>query len=154
MAGLVKEGKVRYLGLSECSADTLRRAHAVHPIAAVQLEYSPFSLEIESERTPLLTTARELGVAIVAYSPLGRGVLTGAYKSPQDFGEGDARKNFPRFSSDNFAQNLTLVDKLTEMAKSKAATPGQLTLAWILAQGADFIPIPGSAGFPASYCQG
>lgn len=143
LAELVREGKVRYLGLSECSADTLRRAHAVHPIAAVQMEYSPFALDIESPQTRLLETARELGVAIVAYSPLGRGIFTGKYKSADDFEEGDVRKVLPRFSSENFGKNLVLVDKLTEMAKQKGATPGQLTLAWILAQGPDFIPIPG-----------
>jgi aryl-alcohol dehydrogenase-like predicted oxidoreductase len=143
MAELVKAGKVKYLGLSECSATTLRRAHAEHPIAAVQLEYSPFALEIESEQTPLLKTARELGVAIIAYSPLGRGLLTGKYKGPEDFDANDARKFFPRFSAENFPKNLVVVDKISEMAKKKGATPGQLTLAWIMAQGEDFIPIPG-----------
>lgn len=144
MAELVKDGKVRYLGLSECSAQTLRRAHAVHPIAAIQMEYSPFALEIESEQIGVLKAARELGVKIVAYSPLGRGFLTGSIRSPEDFDEKDVRKNFPRFQGENFAQNLKLVDALSELAREKGFTPGQLTLAWVLAQGDDFIPIPGT----------
>jgi aryl-alcohol dehydrogenase-like predicted oxidoreductase len=143
MAELVKLGKVRHIGLSECSAETLRRACAVHPIAAVQMEYSPFALEIESTQTGLLKTARELGVAIVAYSPLGRGLLTGQYKSINDFDEGDVRRSFPRFQPGNFEKNLVLVEKIKSIAEKKGATPGQLTLAWILAQGEDFIPIPG-----------
>lgn len=144
MAELVKAGKVRYLGLSECSADTLRRACAVHPIAAVQMEYSPFALDIESEQTGLLKAARELGISIVAYSPLGRGMLTGRYKSLEDFDEDDVRRGFPRFQAGNFEKNLILVDQLQDIAEKKGATPGQLTLAWILAQGEDFIPIPGT----------
>ncbi|KZT34482.1 aldo-keto reductase, putative [Sistotremastrum suecicum HHB10207 ss-3] len=144
IAELVKAGKVRHVGLSECSSETLRRAYAVHPIAAVQMEYSPFALEIESEQTKLLATARELGVAIVAYSPLGRGVLTGQYKSRDDFAPDDFRLAMPRFSAENFDKNLVLVDKLRVLAERKGATPGQLTLAWILAQGPDFIPIPGT----------
>lgn len=143
MAELVKAGKVRYLGLSECSADTLRRAYKVHPIAAVQMEYSPFALDIESDQTDLLKTARELGVSIVAYSPLGRGMLTGQYKSIDDFEENDVRRFFPRFQPGNFEKNMTLVDELDKIGKKKGVTPGQLTLAWILAQGEDFIPIPG-----------
>ena len=126
------------------SSATLRRAHAVHPISAVQIEYSPFTIDIESPDIALLKTCRELGVAIVAYSPLGRGMLTGAYKSPADFEEGDFRKAAPRFSEDNFAKNLKLVDEINELAKNKGCTPGQLTLAWLLAQGDDIIPIPGT----------
>jgi len=142
---LVEAGKIKYIGLSECSSDTLRRAHAVHPVAAVQMEYSPFSLEIEKEQYGLLKTCRELGVAIVCYSPLGRGMLTGQYKSPDDLEENDFRRHMPRFSKENFPKNLQLVDQLTTIAKKKGCTPGQLTLAWILAQGEDFIPIPGTS---------
>jgi aryl-alcohol dehydrogenase-like predicted oxidoreductase len=144
MAELKAEGKIRYLGLSECSARTLRRAHAVHPIAAVQMEYSPFALEIESEQTGLLRTARELGVKIVAYSPLGRGFLTGAIKSRDDFDQSDSRRRHPRFSEEHFPENLKLVETLAGIAKRKGATPSQLSLAWVLAQGEDFIPIPGT----------
>ena len=144
MKELVQAGKVKYIGLSECSSGTLRRACAVHHVAAVQIEYSPFSLEIESDQIGLLKTCRELGVAIVCYSPLGRGVLTGQIKSPDDFEEGDFRKMSPRFSKENFPKNLELVNTLSAMAKKKGCTPGQLTLAWILAQGDDFIPIPGT----------
>jgi aryl-alcohol dehydrogenase-like predicted oxidoreductase len=145
MKELVDAGKVKYLGLSECSSDTLRRAYAVHPIACVQIEYSPFSLDIERDEIGLLKTCRELGVAIVCYSPLGRGMLTGQYKSADDFEEGDFRKSQPRFSKENFAKNLQLVNQLTTIANKKGCTPGQLTLAWILAQGDDFIPIPGTS---------
>ncbi|KAF2460330.1 aldo-keto reductase [Lineolata rhizophorae] len=144
MAQLKKEGKIRYLGLSECSARTLQRAHNVHPIAAVQMEFSPFALEIESTQTNLLKTARELGVKIVAYSPLGRGFLTGNIKSRDDFDEMDRRKMFPRFSEENFAGNLRLVEALASIANEKGCTSGQLALAWVLAQGDDFIPIPGT----------
>jgi aryl-alcohol dehydrogenase-like predicted oxidoreductase len=144
MKELVDAGKVKYIGLSECSSDTLRRAYAVHPIACVQIEYSPFSLDIEREEIGLLKTCRELGVAIVCYSPLGRGLFTGQIKSPDDFEENDFRRIQPRFSKENFPKNLQLVDELTSLAKKKGCTPGQLTLAWILAQGDDFIPIPGT----------
>ena len=144
MAELKKEGKIKYLGLSECSATTLRRAYAVHPIAAVQMEYSPFALEIESDQTAFLKTARELGVKIVAYSPLGRGFLTNTIKSRDDFDDKDTRKNHPRFSEEHFGENLKLVSTLSEIAKNKGVTPGQLALAWVLAQGDDFIPIPGT----------
>nr|OQO29924.1 hypothetical protein B0A51_02920 [Rachicladosporium sp. CCFEE 5018] len=144
MVDLKNEGKIRYLGLSECSAKTLRRAHAVHPIAAAQMEYSPFALEIESEQTDFLKTARELGVKIVAYSPLGRGFVTNTIKSRDDFDEKDSRKNHPRFSEEHFADNLKLVETMAEVAKQKGCTPGQLVLAWVLAQGEDFIPIPGT----------
>ncbi|XP_014550783.1 hypothetical protein COCVIDRAFT_42776 [Bipolaris victoriae FI3] len=144
MAELVKSGKVKHLGLSEVSSDTLRRAHKVHPIAAVQVEYSPFALEIETEQTNILKTCRELGVAVVAYSPLNRGMLTGAIKSPDDFDETDFRRMAPRFSKENFPKNLKLVDRIVEIATAKGVTPGQLTLAWLMAQGDDIFPIPGT----------
>lgn len=144
MAELKKEGKIKYLGLSECSERTLRRAHAVHPITAVQLEYSPFALEIESPQTNLLKTARELGVKVVAYSPLGRGFLTNTIKSRADFDANDTRARHPRFSEEHFGENLKLVQTLSEIAKRKGVTPGQLSLAWVMAQGDDFIPIPGT----------
>ena len=144
MKELKDEGKIKYLGLSEVSAETLRRAHAVHPISAVQIEYSPFTMDIEDPQIALLQTCRELGVATVAYSPLGRGFVTGQYKSPDDFEEGDFRKNIPRFSEENFPKNLALVDKLATIAKNKDCTAGQLTLAWLLRQGEDIIPIPGT----------
>jgi aryl-alcohol dehydrogenase-like predicted oxidoreductase len=141
---LVQEGKIKYIGLSECSSDTLRRAHAVHPVAAVQIEYSPFSLDIERDDIGLLKTCRELGVAMVCYSPLGRGILSGQIKSPDDLEENDFRRKMPRFSKDNFTKNLHLVETLTTIATKKNCTPGQLTLAWIVAQGDDFIVIPGT----------
>ncbi|KAI0126805.1 aldo-keto reductase [Xylariales sp. AK1849] len=144
MAELRKEGKVRYLGLSECSAKTLRRAYKVHPIAAAQMEFSPFALEIESDQTDFLKTAKELGVKIVAYSPLGRGFLTGAIKSREDLDPSDSRAKHPRFSEEHFGDNLKLVELLASIAKEKGVTPGQLVLAWVLAQGEDFIPIPGT----------
>ncbi|KAK9385175.1 NADP-dependent oxidoreductase domain-containing protein [Lipomyces mesembrius] len=140
MADLVKEGKVRYLGLSECSAATLRRAYAVHPIAAVQIEYSPFA--IEAERNGLLEACEELGVAVVAYSPLSRGFLTGAYTKPEDFPENDWRRTTPRFQKENFEANLKLLDEFKKIAGKKDATPGQVVLAWLIAKGA--IPIPGT----------
>ena len=143
-SNIYREGKVKYLGLSEVSSGTLRRAHAVHPISAVQIEYSPFTTDIESPDIALLQTCRELGVATVAYSPLGRGMLTGAYKSPADFEEGDFRLGVPRFSEENFPKNLKLVDELNKIAEKKGCTAGQLTLAWLLAQGPDIIPIPGT----------
>lgn len=144
MVQLKEAGKIKYLGLSECSATSLRRAHAVHPITAVQMEYSPFSLEIESSQFKLLETARELGVAVVAYSPLGRGLLSGTLRSPADFGPGDFRALLPRFTEENFPKNLALVDKIQEIAKAKGVTASQLTLAWLLAQGDDIFPIPGT----------
>ncbi|KIM36704.1 hypothetical protein M413DRAFT_449041 [Hebeloma cylindrosporum] len=144
MAELVKEGKVRHLGLSEISSATLRRAHAVHPIAAVQVEYSPFCLDIEDEKIGLLKTCRELGVTIIAYSPLGRGMLTGAYKSHDDIPDDDWRKTIPRFGPQNFPNILKLVKGLQELGAKHDATPGQVTLAWLLAQGEDIIPIPGT----------
>ncbi|KAK9454375.1 NADP-dependent oxidoreductase domain-containing protein [Dipodascopsis uninucleata] len=137
---LVEEGKIKYVGLSECSAATLRRAHKVFPVTAVQIEYSPLSLDIETNG--LLDACKELGVGIVSYSPLGRGFLTGSYKSPEDFEEGDVRRFLPRFQKDNFATNLELVNKLKELAVKKGITTGQLCLAWIMSMG--FVPIPGS----------
>ncbi|MCJ1388877.1 hypothetical protein MMC18_001728 [Xylographa bjoerkii] len=147
MAELKREGKIEYLGLSEVSAATLRRAHKVHPISCVEAEYSPFALEIESEQINLLSTCRELGVAVMAYSPLGRGFLIGRYRSPDDFEEGDDRRYFPRFSEENFSKNLVLVDRLTALAKKKGCSSGQLTLAWLMAQGEDIFAIPGTTKF-------
>ncbi|KAF5378942.1 hypothetical protein D9757_008712 [Collybiopsis confluens] len=144
MAELVKEGKVKYLGLSECTADDLRRAHAVHPISALQVEYSPLVLDIESEQTKLLKTARELGVTIVAYSPLARGLITGQYKSPDDFEKDDFRRTIPKYQAENFPKILDVVDKIAKIGKKHNATPGQVTLAWILAQGDDIVVIPGT----------
>lgn len=142
--GMIREGKIKYLGLSEISSETLRRACKVHHIDAVQIEYSPFAIDIETPQINLMKTCRELGVAIVAYSPLGRGMLTGAYKSPADFEESDFRKFAPRFSEENFPKNLKLVENLKSIADKKGCTPGQLTLAWLLAQGDDVFPIPGT----------
>jgi len=136
MKTLVEEGKVRYLGLSECSARTLRRAYKVHPIAAAEMEFSPFALEIEDPQIGVLAAARDCGTAIVAYAPLGKGFLTGTIKSRDDFPEGDARKTmFPRFSEENFGGNLKLVEELGELAKEKGVRVGQLVIAWVLAQG-------------------
>lgn len=135
MAELKAEGKIRYIGLSECSARTLERAVKVAPIAAAQMEFSPFALEIESAQTNFLATARKHGVKIVAYSPLGRGFLTGAIRSRDDLDDTDGRKGHPRFSEENFASNLKLVETLGAIAKEKGITPGQLSLAWVLAQG-------------------
>ncbi|KAF9644449.1 Aldo/keto reductase [Thelephora ganbajun] len=144
MAKLVKAGKVKHLGLSEVSASTLRRAYAVHPISAVQVEYSPFTLDIEDESIGLLKAARELGVKIVAYSPLGRGLITGRYKSPDDFEDGDFRKCIPRYSKENFPNILKVADGLEEIGDKYNATAGQIALGWLLAQGEDVIPIPGT----------
>lgn len=144
MVELKREGKIEYLGLSECSATTLRRACKVHHIAAVQMEFSPFALEIESEQTQFLATARELGVKIVAYSPLGRGFLTNTIKSRDGIEANDSRANHPRFSAEHFGDNLKLVETLAAMAEKKGLTSGQLVLAWVLAQGDDLIPIPGT----------
>ncbi|KAH9846267.1 Aldo/keto reductase [Lenzites betulinus] len=148
MAEQVKAGKVKYLGLSEISAATLRRAHAVHPVAAIQVEYSPFTLDIEDDKIALLKTARELGVAVVAYSPLGRGLLTGGIRVREDLGEGDVRLQLPRFSEENFPKVISVVDGIHAVAKKYDATPGQVTLAWLLAQGDDIIPIPGTTRIP------
>jgi len=141
MAELVKAGKVRYLGLSEASPATIRRAHLVHPITALQSEYSLWSRDLEDE---LLPTLRELGIGLVAYSPLGRGFLTGQLKSPDDFAADDYRRNSPRFQGENFQKNLDLVEKIMAIATGKGITPGQLALAWVLAQGDDIVPIPGT----------
>jgi aryl-alcohol dehydrogenase-like predicted oxidoreductase len=145
MAELKKEGKIKYLGLSECSAETLRRACKVHHIAAVQVEYSPFSMDIE--QVGLLDTCRELGVAVIAYSPLSRGFLTGTIKSHDDMDEDDRRRIMPRFSKENFPNNMVLVEKLAAIAKEKGCTIGQLTLAWLMRQGTDIIPIPGTSKY-------
>jgi aryl-alcohol dehydrogenase-like predicted oxidoreductase len=141
MAELVKAGKVRYLGLSEASASTIRRAHKVHPIAALQTEYSLWSRDPEDE---ILATTRELGIGFVAYSPLGRGFLTGQIRRFEDFAPDDYRRNSPRFQGENFQKNLDLVARIEAIAKEKKCTPGQLALAWLLAQGEGIIPIPGT----------
>ena len=142
MSELVEAGKVRYLGLSEAGPETIRRAHAVHPISALQSEYSLFTRDPEDE---VLPTLRELGIGFVAYSPLGRGFLTGAWRSMDDLPEDDTRSGrFPRFSEENFRQNLELADRVREVAAEKDATPGQLALAWLLHQGDDIVPIPGT----------
>lgn len=141
MAELVREGKVRHLGLSEAAADTIRRAHKVHPITALQTEYSLWTRDPETE---ILPTVRELGIGFVSYSPLGRGFLTGQIKSPEDLEPGDYRRNTPRFQGDNFDKNLKLVETISEMAFDKHCTPAQLALAWVLAQGKDIVPIPGT----------
>ncbi|KLO13997.1 Aldo/keto reductase [Schizopora paradoxa] len=144
LAEFVKAGKIRNIGLSECSAATLKRAHAVHPIAALQVEYSPFTLDIEFPEVGLLKTARELGVTIIAYSPLGRGLLTGQITSPNQFSDDDFRKMIPRYSKENFPRILALVEGLKKVGDAHSATSGQVTLAWLLAQGNDIIPIPGT----------
>jgi len=141
MAELVRAGKVRYLGLSEAAPATLRRAAAVHPIAALQTEYSLWSRDPEGG---LLATCRELGIGFVAYSPLGRGFLTGRYRSTDDLAPDDWRRTNPRFAGENFQKNLDVVDKVGELARQKDCTPAQLALAWLLAQGPDIVPIPGS----------
>lgn len=141
MAELVAEGKVRYLGLSEAAADTVRRAHAAHPIAALQTEYSLWTRDIERR---ILPTTRELGIGFVAYSPLGRGFLSGRFRSPEDIPEDDFRRQQPRFQGENFHRNLQIVDRVREIAEEKGITPGQLALAWIHNQGADVVPIPGT----------
>jgi aryl-alcohol dehydrogenase-like predicted oxidoreductase len=141
MAELVAEGKVRHLGLSEASAASIRRAVSVHPIAALQSEWSLWTRDLESE---VLGVAREHGIGIVPFSPLGRGFLTGAITSPADFGDDDFRRNQPRFQGEAFQANLRLVEAVREMAAEKGATPGQLALAWVLAKGQDVVPIPGT----------
>ncbi|MCW3096187.1 MAG: aldo/keto reductase [Chthonomonadaceae bacterium] len=141
MKELVEAGKVRFLGLSEAAPPTLRRAQAVHPIAALQTEYSLWSRDPEDE---ILPTCRELGIGFVPYSPLGRGFLTGQIKSPEDFAPDDFRRHGPRFQGENFQKNLDLVGKIEEMAREKGCKPSQLALAWVLAQGGDIVPIPGT----------
>ncbi len=141
MTELVKQGKVKYLGMSEASPQTLRRAQKIHPISALQTEYSLWSRDPEKE---ILSTCRGLGIGLVAYSPLGRGFLTGRFKTASDFGEKDYRPNSPRFQGDNFQKNLDLVKKIEEIATEKKCKPSQLALAWVLAQGNDIVPIPGT----------
>jgi len=141
MSRLIEEGKVRFLGLSEAAPATIARAHQTHPITALQTEYSLWTREPEPE---VLPTCRRLGIAFVAYSPLGRGFLTGAFKSPNDFDADDYRRSSPRFQGENFARNLELVDKVEKLATDAGITPSQLALAWVLAQGEDIVPIPGT----------
>lgn len=141
MAELVKEGKVKYLGMSEAAPKTLLKASKVHPITALQTEYSLWSRDPEDEIIP---TCRELGIGFVAYSPLGRGFLTGRYQSPDDFEDDDFRKYNPRFQGDNFKKNLQLVDKIRELAEKKDCKPSQLAIAWLLSRGQDVVPIPGT----------
>ncbi|MEG3177457.1 aldo/keto reductase [Sphingomonas sp. RB3P16] len=141
MAELVAAGKVRYLGLSEAAPETIRRAHAVHPISALQTEYSLWSRDPEAD---LLPTVRELGIGFVPYSPLGRGFLTGHFTAPEDLAEGDSRRLHPRFQGAAFAKNLDLVAAIRTMAADKGCSPAQLALAWVLAQGDDIVPIPGT----------
>jgi aryl-alcohol dehydrogenase-like predicted oxidoreductase len=141
MAELVQAGKVRYLGLSEAAPATIRRAHAVHPISALQTEYSLWSRDPEDE---ILPTVRELGIGFVAYSPLGRGFLTGRFRTLDDLEENDFRRRSPRFQGENFRKNLDLVDRIEELAREKGVTPSQLALAWVLHRGDDIVPIPGT----------
>ena len=141
MAELVEQGKVRHLGLSEAAPETIRRAYGTHPITALQTEYSLWSRDPEDE---ILPTVRELGIGFVAYSPLGRGFLSGRFRSPDDLPEGDFRRSNPRFQGENFERNLALVERVEELAAEKDCTPGQLALAWVLAQGDDVVPIPGT----------
>jgi aryl-alcohol dehydrogenase-like predicted oxidoreductase len=142
MADLVKEGKLRYLGISEAEPELIERAHKTHPITAVQTEYSLWTRDVESNG--VLDTVRRLGIGFVPYSPLGRGFLTGAIKSPDDFEEGDFRKSNPRFMGENFKKNLDIVKKVEQLAKDKGVTASQLALAWVLAKGEDLVPIPGT----------
>jgi aryl-alcohol dehydrogenase-like predicted oxidoreductase len=142
MSELVQQGKVRYLGLSEASPETIRRAHAVHPVSALQTEYSIWTRDVEEE---ILPTVRELGIGFVAYSPLGRGFLSGRYRSQQDFDENDSRRlRFPRFEGENLERNLRIVDQLEQIAREKGIAAGQLALAWVMHQGTDVVPIPGT----------
>ncbi len=141
MADLVKAGKVKYLGLSEAAPDTIRRAHAVHPITALQTEYSLWTRDPEDE---ILAVLRELGIGFVPYSPLGRGFLTGQFRKPEDVAEGDYRRTAPRFQGENFDRNLALVDAIAEVARDKGCATSQVALAWVLAQGDDIVPIPGT----------
>jgi aryl-alcohol dehydrogenase-like predicted oxidoreductase len=141
MADLVRQGKVRYLGLSEAAPQTVRRAHAIHPISALQTEYSLWSRDPEDE---ILATCRELGIGFVAYSPLGRGFLTGRFRKFEDLPDDDWRRNNPRFQGENFQRNLDLVRRIEQLARAKGCTPSQLALAWLLAQGEHIVPIPGT----------
>jgi len=142
MSELVQEGKVRFLGISEAAPETIRRANAVHPVTAVQTEWSLWTRDVEDDG--VLATVRALGIGFVPYSPLGRGFLTGAIRSPEDFAPDDFRRHNPRFQGENFAKNLELVDRVREIAEAKGVTPSQLALAWVLAQGPDVVPIPGT----------
>ncbi|MEQ4574376.1 MAG: aldo/keto reductase, partial [Gammaproteobacteria bacterium] len=142
MSRLVEQGKVRFLGLSEAAPATIRRAHAVHPIAALQTEYSLWTRD--PEENGVLATVRELGIGFVPYSPLGRGFLSGAFKSPDDFDADDYRRHSPRFQGENFARNIELVAQVEAIAADKGITASQLALAWVLAQGDDLVPIPGT----------
>ncbi|HEY3292201.1 MAG TPA: aldo/keto reductase [Candidatus Nanopelagicaceae bacterium] len=142
MKGLVESGKVRHLGISEASSETIRKANAVHPITAVQTEWSLWTRDVEENG--ILETVRELGIGFVAYSPLGRGFLSGEIRSIDDLDPGDVRRTHPRFQGDNFVKNLELVDRVKEIAEKKGITPSQLALAWVLAQGNDVVPIPGT----------
>ena len=141
MAELVRAGKVRYLGMSEAAPATIRRAHAVHPISALQTEYSLWSRDVEEE---ILPTVRSLGIGFVAYSPLGRGFLSGRFRTPEDIPEGDFRRNNPRFQGENFRRNLELVERVRAIAAEKRVTPSQLALAWVLSRGDEVVPIPGT----------
>src|SRR5437870_11428900 len=141
MADLVRKGKVRFLGLSEAGAETIRRAHAVHPISALQTEYSLWSRDVEDA---ILTAIRELGIGLVAYSPLGRGFLSGRFHTVDDLEEGDFRRHNPRFQGENFQKNLELVERVEEVAAARNCTAAQVALAWVLAQGEDIVPIPGT----------
>jgi aryl-alcohol dehydrogenase-like predicted oxidoreductase len=141
MSKLVEEGKVRHIGLSEAAPDTIRRAHAVHPVTALQTEYSLWTREVEAE---ILPTCRELGIGFVAYSPLGRGFLSGRFKRPDELAADDFRRHGPRWQGDALEHNLDLVSKIEELAAEKGCTPGQLALAWVMAQGDDVVPIPGT----------
>ena len=141
MAGLVRAGKVRFLGLSEAAPATLRRAHAVHPISALQTEYSLWTRDVEAE---ILPTLRELGIGLVPYSPLGRGFLTGRYAEPDDLAPDDFRRRNPRFQGGNLARNCALVQPILDLARARGATPAQVALAWVLARGGDIVPIPGT----------
>ena len=141
MKELVEAGKVQYLGISEAAPETIRKANSVHPISALQTEYSLWSRDVEDE---ILPTVRELGIGFVAYSPLGRGFLTGQIQNFEDLPEGDYRRNSPRFQGDNFDKNLELVEKVRQIAEEKGVAPSQLALAWLLAQGEDIVPIPGT----------
>jgi aryl-alcohol dehydrogenase-like predicted oxidoreductase len=142
MAELVKEGKIRHIGLSEAAPETIRRAHAVHPITALQTEYSLWTRD--PEHNGVLDTCRELGIGFVPYSPLGRGFLSGRFKSPDELDDSDFRKHGPRFTGENLENNLKLANKVAEIAGEKGVTPAQLALAWVLAQGEDLVPIPGT----------
>ncbi len=141
LADLVREGKIRYIGLSEAAARTIERAHKIHPITALQSEYSLWTRDPEPE---ILPTCRKLGIALVPYSPLGRGFLTGAFKTPEDFPEDDYRRFSPRFQGENFAKNLALVEKVRDLAAAAGCTPSQIALAWVLAQDEHIVPIPGT----------